>query len=893
MKIIERRLLRGPNIHSLRPCFLAIVDLEDLDEVPSSAIPGFTDRLLALLPSLIEHRCSLERRGGFVERLREGTYMAHIAEHLTIALQNLAGHDVGFGKARMVHGMPRHYRIVVAYKTERVVQRALELAIELVTRAAQQQPFDVDRAVAELRALAAREALGPSTRAIVEAAQRRMIPTLRLTDEANLFQLGWGVRQRRIQATTTSQTNTIAVEIASDKQLTKALLDEAGLPVPQGQKVASVEEAQAVARALGGPVVVKPLDANQGKGVSTAVFGDAAVAQAFERAEGFGTQVMAESFVEGDDYRVLVVGDQVVAVARRVPPHVVGDGRATVRQLVERENANPARGEDHENVLTKIRLDAAAEDELAQQGIAADSVLAPGRCVRLRGNANLSTGGTAEDMTGEMHPDTARACVRAARKIGLDVAGIDLVCTDIRQPLTSQHGAIIEVNAAPGIRMHEHPSHGARHHVGEAIVDSLFPAGDDGRIPVVAITGSNGKTTTTLAIGHVLQRLGRTTGVATTEGVFVAGQRVADGDCTGYWSARTVLTSPEVDVAVLETARGGILRRGLAFDLCDVGVVLNVQSDHLGQEGVETLDDLADVKGLVVETARKAAVLNAQDPRCVAMAQRMRRGCELIYFSMDFAEPAFAQHLAEGGRGVYVHHGVLMLGQGDHRIPLIETARLPFTLGGRARHNVQNALAAFAALIAIELPRHRIASAMASFTSSAHQNPLRLNVFRSRGVMLLVDYAHNPEAYRAIIDTGRALTTQRLIGVVAAPGDRRDDDIVAMGRICAEGFDETVIFEMDDLRGQPAGATADKLMRGAHAAQRASDGPPPRVVRDVREAIRDALHVARPGDVIVLGCASHLDELRDALAGHAEIASVNLALDASEEAEELMEESAG
>jgi cyanophycin synthetase len=874
MKIIERRMLRGPNIHSHRPCFLAVIDLEELDEVPSSALPGFTDRLVALVPTLVEHRCSKGHRGGFIERLREGTYMAHIVEHVTIELQNLAGHDIGFGKARMVHGMPRHYRVVVAYRTERVVERAIDIALDLVAHLARNQPFELQHAVAELRELATREALGPSTAAIVEAARRRSIPTVRLTDEANLFQLGWGVRQQRIQATTTSQTNYIAVSIASDKELTKALLAEAGLPVPQGCTVSSLAGAQEAARAIGRPVVVKPLDANQGKGVSTAVVGDAAVAAAFERACVFCSQVIVEQHIDGDDYRVLVIGDQVVAVARRVPPQVVGDGRSSVRELVERENADPARGDGHENVLTKIRLDDAAAEELARQGADFDTVPEPGRTLRLRGNANLSTGGTAEDMTGVLHPDTGRACVRATRKIGLDVAGIDIVCTDIRRPLSAQEGAIIEVNAAPGIRMHEHPSQGERHHVGEAIVDALFPQGDDGRIPVVAVTGSNGKTTTTLAIAHVLQRLGRATGVATTEGVFVNGQRVAEGDCTGYWSARTVLTAPEVETAVLETARGGILKRGLAFDRCDVGVVLNIAADHLGQDGVDTLDDLADVKGLVAETARRAAVLNAQDERCVAMASRVRRGCEVIYFSMDPQHPVLAAHLRDGGRGIYAHEGILMLGHGGHRIPLVETARLPFTLGGRAKHNIENAMAAFAALLAIDVPRDRIVAALGSFTSSANQNPLRLNVFRTRGVTLLVDYAHNAAAYRAIIDTGRHLTTQRLFGVVAAPGDRRDDDIVEIGRICGEGFDDLVLYEMDDRRGQAPGATADKLREGASRAERRPEVL--QVVPDVRDAIRVALSRAEPGDVVVLGCASHLNELRDALAGEGEIASVNV-----------------
>lgn len=873
MRIVERRLLRGPNLHALRPCLVAVLDLEDLDEVSSAQVDGFTDRLLALLPGLHEHRCSKGHRGGFVERLREGTYMAHIAEHVAIALQNLVGHDIGFGKARMVPGRPRHYRVVLAYRGERVVQQALDAAVALVGALGRGQDVALQPALRALRDVAAAEALGPSTQAIVEAAKRRGIPAWRLTPDANCFLLGWGVKQQRIQATTTSRSNYVAVEIASDKQLTKALLDEAGLPVPQGEAVTTVAQAQSLAREIGRPVVLKPLDANQGKGVSTAVQGDEAVAAAFGRARAWGEQVIVESFVEGDDYRVLVVGDRVVAASRRVPPTVVGDGVSTVRTLVGRENADPARGEDHENVLTKIPLDEAAAEALARQGCDLDSVPEAGRSLRLRGNANLSTGGTAEDVTDELHPDIARDCVRAARKVGLDVAGIDIVCRDIGAPLGPQQGAIIEVNAAPGIRMHEHPSRGERRPAGERIVDHLFPRGSDGRIPVVAVTGSNGKTTTTLAIAHAMQRLGRCTGVATTEGVFIGGQRVSEGDCTGWRSARTVLHAPEVEVAVLETARGGILRRGLGFDLCDVGVVLNVQSDHLGDEGVETLDDLAHVKAVVAETARRAAVLNAMDPRVAAMAQRLREGCETMFFAMDPGHPVFRAHVEAGGRGVCAERGSLWLVHGGDRVALAEAAQLPFTLGGRALHNVENALAICAALVALAVPPERIAGLLADFRSDEAQNPLRLNLFESRGVTLLVDYAHNVPSYRAILETARRLSRRRVLGVVAAPGDRRDEDLVEIGRECAQHCDDLVLYEMDDRRERPEGAAAELLSRGAQQAQRAE----PRIVLDVRCALREAFAQAQPGDVLVFGCASHLDELRDAFAGQAELSAIDVA----------------
>ena len=757
MKVVERRALRGPNIYATRPVYLAVLDLQALCGVPSTAIPGFTNSLLAAVPTLGEHRCSPGYAGGFVERLRGGTYMAHIVEHLALELQCLAGQEVGFGKARKVAGTPRHYRIVFAYLNERVAEAALNLAMEVVTALAAGQPPSPDVmadrmpdcvpdvrldlmlevGLFEMRKLARAAALGPSTRAIVEAAARRGIPTLRLTEHASVFQLGWGVKQQRIQATMTSKTSHVAVGLASDKDLTKRLLKDAGLPVPQGCTVTTLEAAQAAAEGANGPVTMKPLSGNQGKGVTTAVLGAEAVQAAFERAQQFGRSVIVEQHIEGDDYRVLVVGDKVVAASRRVPPEVIGDGRSEVRQLVAVTNADPRRGNGHENVLTKIQLDEAAAKELLRQGLDASAVPLAGQVVRLRGNANLSTGGTAQDVTCEVHPDTALACVRAARKIGLDVAGIDLVCHDISRPLRAQDGAFIEVNAAPGIRMHEHPTSGKRRHAGRAIVDSLFAGDDDGRVPIIAVAGSNGKTTTALAIGQVLQRLGHATGVATTEGITVAGRRIELGDCTGYEAARTVLASLEVEYAVLETAVGGMLQSGLGFDQCDVGIVLNMHIDHSGRDGLETMRDLAKVKGLVVATARKAVVLNADDANCVELAARAPRRTELIYFGLDAATPAMASHLARGGRAVYANQGMLIWADGRRRLPLIAAAPLPGRLDGRARHPISNTLAGLAALLALGLPTEHIAAVLDSFSASESPKPPRVSATPNRDATLM------------------------------------------------------------------------------------------------------------------------------------------------------------
>ena len=860
MKVVDRRFLRGPNIHSTRPVVQVLLDLEALDGVASTAVPGFNDALLAALPTLEVHRCSPGHVGGFVERLRAGTYMAHITEHLTLELQCLAGHEVGFGRARRVVGKPRHDRVVFAYVSEHVAEAALHLAIDLVTALAAGRPFALELGLTQLRQVAQAAALGPSTRAIVDAAARRGIPVLRLTEHASVFQLGWGVKQQRIQATMTSNTSHVAVGLASDKDLTKRLLAQAGLPVPQGRSVTTFEAAQAAALAVNGLVTVKPLCGNQGKGVTTSVSGADAVAAAFGRARQFGRNVLVEEQIEGDDYRVLVIGGQMVAASRRVPPEVTGDGLSNVRQLVDAVNADPRRGDGHGNVLTKIRLDDAAAEALARQQLDAHSVPAAGRVVRLRGNGNLSTGGTAQDVTRAVHPDTAFACVRAARKIGLDVAGIDLVCRDIALPLEAQGGAIIEVNAAPGIRMHEHPSSGQRRRVGRAIVDALFAPGEDGRVPVIAVTGSNGKTTTTLAIAHVLQRLGHATGAATSDGITLGGRRIQRGDCTGHGSARSLLTAPEVEFAVLETARADMLAHGLGFDRCDVAVVLNVldvRDDHHLLDGVQTQRDLTLANGLVVATARTAVVLNADDAVCVRLAQRAPQRTEVIYFGFDAASPAMAAHLARGGRAVLADQGLLLWADGARLLPLATVAQLPSTLDGRARHNVANAMASFAALLALALPPDQIAAGLASFGANHTHTPLRLNLYDCGGVTLLVDSPHNAAACRSVIATGRQITQGRLVGVVAVPGERcefgerGEPDLLATARLWGAGLDGLVVCTTAAVRHPPV----DRQQPWLHTAP------------DLRAAVRLALGQAEPGDVVIIGCASRKAELHEALAG--------------------------
>jgi cyanophycin synthetase len=639
------------------------------------------------------------------------------------------------------------------------------------------------------------------------------------------------------------------VSIASDKQLTKTLLDQAGCPVPAGDTVGTLAQAQRVAGRLIdriGSVTIKPLDGNQGKGVTVAVSTPDEVERAFAFASEYGRHIIVEEFLRGRDYRVLVTGRKVAAASWRRPPHVTGDGTSSVRELVELENRNPARGDGHTNILTKIPLDQLAVDMLAKQGYTLDDVPAQGVSVDLRGNANLSTGGTAEDVTDLLPQETRDICIRAARTIGLDVAGIDIVCQDIAQPLREQRGGIIEVNAAPGIRMHEYPSRGTPRDAGAAIVDALFGE-DDGRIPLIAVTGTNGKTTTTLLIEHVARSAGLRTGCTTTEGVFINGDRIARGDCTGYRSARTVLASPEVDFAVLETARGGILKRGLAYDRCDVAVVLNVSADHLGLDGIDSVEELARVKFVVAQRARRAVVLNAEDDHCVAMAGKLDAGIEVLYFALDADNPVLLRHLEPGGRAVYLQDDTIVLANGARHEALLDVRGMPVTMGGAARYNIANSLAAAAALSAAGFGNLEIVDGLRSFVSDWKHNPLRSNVFDVDGVTVIVDYAHNTAAYAALAETARAMTPGRLVGVVAAPGDRRDEDLIDIGATCAAGFDELVVYETEN-RGRAAGEVARLLVQ-----------------LEVHQAIRLGLARCEPGDVLVFGCGSSISELLDAI----------------------------
>ena len=868
MHILEQRFLRGPNLHADTPCLLSVLDLDDLYGVSTRDLPQFSEALLALLPSLGEDLVPTGQPGGFAQRLREGTYLARVVEHVTLYLQCLAGAPAAFGRTRPVSGRPGLYRVVCAYQSEKVARPAFELAVDVVDALAHGKPFALAPRLAALRDLAEHFAIGTGTAAVLAAAFERNIPVQRISEDADLFQLGWGNRQKRIQATVTGDTSTIAVRIAGDKGLTREMLREAGVPVPDGGTVETLAEALETARRLERPVVVKPVDGEHGKGVTLGCRTDAEIEQAYVHARKFGRRIIVERQVEGEDIRVLVAGGKVAAASRRRPAHVVGDGILSVRELVERENAGPARGDGPDAILSRIRIDAHAEDMLRKQSLTPDAVPGTGATVWLRGNADAAAGGTFEDVTDLLPESTRRLCVRAAAKIGLDVAGVDIVCNDVALPLDVQGGAVIEVSAAPGIRMHQQPSRGAARDAGMAIVDGLM-GNVDGRIPVVAVTGTNGKTTTALLMAHAARLAGRTTGVATTHGVAIDTKRIAQGDCTGYWSARTVLASTDVEFAVLETDRGGILKRGLAFDKCDVAVVLNVAPDHLGLDGVETVEDLAQVMAVVALSATRAVVLNAEDPLCVAMARRVRPDVEVIYFSMDADDPTLLRHLEDGGRAVYFQDNAVVVADATYRQSLVRVEAMPIAMEGRARFNIANALAAAAGLMAAGFTNLQLATGLSTFVNDGRHNPMRANVFELDGVTVIVDYAHNPAAYAALAELAHAMLPGQLVGVVTAPADRRDVDLIEIGRTCGERFDELVVYAPAAASGSathPArvpGEVVDLILEGAEEVVGASDTL--HREPDAGAAVRLGLSLCRRGDVLALSTGDSLTAFVEAI----------------------------
>jgi cyanophycin synthetase len=878
MRVLEVATYRGPHLYASRPMVRIQLDLGQLETWPTQRIHGFTDRLLVTLPGLGAHGCSYKAPGGLVMRMREGTWLGHVIEHVALELQKLAGVEVGRGKTRSVKGRPGVYNILYVYEGEALGRAAGRAAIELVHSVLPRELqgvegldriapaiggltpplFDLKATLDALKAIARRGALGPTTRSLVQEARRRGIPVQRL-DEQSLIQLGWGARRKMLRASITGQTSHIAVETAGDKALTKSLLAGAGVPVPRGGVVRTLEEALVEAERIKGPVVLKPLNGNHGRGVSLALETPDQVRWGYEQAIKHGRRVIVEEQYVGRDYRILVVGGQVVAVAERVPAQVIGDGQGAVAQLIEAVNADPRRGIGHERVMTRIVIDDQVMDMLARAGLSLESVPTAGQVVALRATANLSTGGTAIDRTDVIHPDNAAIARRAALTVGLDVAGIDFMAPDITRSVRETGGGIVEVNAAPGFRMHLEPSEGRPRDVAKAVIAELFPPGTRSRIPIVAVTGTNGKSTVVRMVARIAREMGKTVGLTNTTGVYVNDEKVLDADASGPKSARMVLRDPTVEVAVLETARGGMLREGLAFDRCDVGIVLNVSADHLGLKGIDTLDDLAAVKSIVTETVsrRGISVLNADDPLTLRMARHA--GGRIGYFTLNGGfemSPFLQKHVAEGGLLAAlepsVRGGELVLYDRGARWSLMHADELPSTLQGLARFNVANALAAVLAGHGLGASPAIMAAALGAFTSSHAENPGRFNVHDAHGFRVIVDYAHNPGAMRAMGELVAQLRPRvgRVIGVVSIPGDRRDEDILEMGAIAAEMFDELIFRERPDGRGRPSGSVLSLLTDGALG----TGFPDERIHRILSEArsVAAALRMARPGDLVLV-----------------------------------------
>ncbi|WP_300454116.1 cyanophycin synthetase [Accumulibacter sp.] len=849
MEVSRIRALRGPNLWSRHTAIEAIVRCAE-SERNIDCLPGFETRLRERFPEL-----AMLRPFGH----EEAVSMAQVLEFAALGLQAQAGCPVTFSRNQQTVEAGT-YQVVVEYSEEAVGRLAFELAQDLCRAAVEDAPFELDAALTRLRELDEDVRLGPSTGAIVYAALARRIPFRRLT-EGSMVQFGWGSRQRRIQAAETDRTSAVAESIAQDKELSKRLLHAAGVPVPSGRPVHSAEDAWAAACEIGGPVVVKPQDGNQGKGVavnlSTREQIEAAYAIAFEVSD----EVLVERYLPGHDYRLLVVGKQLIAAARRDPPLVIGDGLHTVRQLVDRVNLDPRRGEGHATSLTRIRLDEVALARLTSVGLSAESVPAKGRRVILRNNANLSTGGTATDVTDDVHPEFAAQAVAAAQTIGLDIAGVDVVCDSVLRPLEAQGGGIVEINAAPGLRMHLQPSFGKGRPVGEAIVANMFAEGDEARIPLVAVAGTNGKTTTVRLIANILRQQGLRVGMTSTDGVYIDGRRIDTGDCSGPKSARNVLLHPDVDAAVLETARGGVLREGLGFDRCNVAVVTNIGlGDHLGLSYINSVEDLSVVKRVIVQNVTPVtgvAVLNAADP----MVARMADCCpgSVTFFACDRNHPLMAMHRAQRNRVVY-RDGAEIVAVGDgveHRLPL---SAIPVTQNGAIGFQVENAMAATAAAWALGVDWETIRRGLASFVNDAQTAPGRFNVFDYRGATLIADYGHNPDAMQALVNAIDQMSTAggRRTVVISGAGDRRDEDIRQQTEILGEAFDRVILYQDQCQRGRADGEVLALLRQGLAGAGRSSE------VSEIHGeflAIDTALAELQAGDL----CLILIDQIEEAL----------------------------
>lgn len=846
MKILDIRILNGPNYWSVNHKVLVVtLDIEKYEDLPTNKIRGFTPRLIRILPGLKEHRCSLSQAGGFIRRMQKGTWMGHVAEHVAIELQTLAGINCNYGKT-VSTDQKGIYEVVISFKEENSCIYALNASLSIIEAAVKAENYDISEDVSNIKKIERKYGLGPSTSEIVRAAEARNIPYIRL-DQGSLVQLGYGSALRRIEATITDNTSSIAVDLASDKHRTKILLESASLPVAYGVLITEKSELAAAVEKTGFPVVIKPNDSNQGKGVSLNIMYYDDALNAFNKAKTFSKNIIVESYFNGYDYRLLVINYKLVAAAMRTPALVTGDGFSKIGELIVKVNSNPDRGEDHETILTRITVDYNTLEYLKYQDLTLESIPESGRMVFLKRTANLSTGGTSQDVTNIIHPNIAIIAERAARIVGLDICGIDYISEDISS--SDAKGAILEVNAAPGFRMHTHPSAGKARSVGEAVVSMLFPGKKEGRIPVVAITGTNGKTTTTRLIAHIAASAGYRVGFTTTEGIYINGVLAEEGDCTGPVSARKVLCDRGVNFAVLECARGGMLRSGLAFDRCSTGIVTNVAEDHIGLRGINSIEEMAHVKSVIPETVREngLAILNEGNEFTYAMKDRVK--CRVALFSLNHNSPGIIEHCSKGGLAAVYKNKMVVLLEGEREILSERVEEIPCSFDGKASFMIENILAAILGTYSEGINPQMIKMALRTFIPSYENNPGRMNLITFRNFNFLLDYAHNFHGILALGSFIRGFEATLKTGIISAAGDRRDIDIFNVGKASAELFDRIVIRVDADTRGRPEKEIIDLLYAGVTHVR---NNFPVTVIRKEQEALKYSLENAIKGSLIVL-----------------------------------------
>ncbi len=865
MKIKEIKVLRGPNYWSVRRGKLIQMklDLETLEQLPTNKIEGFSERLESMFPSMIEHRCSVGKRGGFFERVKEGTWMGHVIEHIALEMQTLAGMETGFGRTRGT-GNEGEYFVCFSYIEEEAGVFAAKASVALAQALVDGIDYNLPADIMRLREIREETRLGPSTGCIVDEAAKRGIPFIRL-NKHSLVQLGYGVHQKRIRATIASTTSNIAVDIACDKEETKNLLGAAQIPVPTGDVVRTEEGLATTIDRIGYPIVIKPIDGNHGKGNTTNIINWEQAKVAFEAAKSYSRSVIVERYITGVDYRILVINYKFICAALRTPAAVIGDGKSNIQELIDEVNKDPRRGYGHEKVLTQITIDQFTQKMLDDKGYTLETIPVKGEQVLLKPTANLSTGGTSTDVTDEVHPANIIMCERIAKIIGLDICGIDIMATDLRTPVTENGGCILEVNAAPGFRMHIDPSVGLPRNVAEPVVDMLFPKGSAGTIPIIAVTGTNGKTTTTRITAHIAKTAGYKVGYTTSDGVYIQNQMMMKGDCTGPVSSNFVLKDPTVDFAVLECARGGILKSGLAFRHCDVAIVTNISADHIGLGGIESMEQMAKVKAVVPETVlpQGYAILNADDD----LVYNMKEGldCNVAFFSMDENNPRIISHCKKGGYAAVFENGYISIMKGTWKIRVIKVADVPITYGGKALHNIMNCLpAVLGSYFWRNISIDDIKLALQTFIPSVSQTPGRLNMFHFKNFKFLVDFAHNPAGLELLCDFVSKMEGTPKVGIISGTGDRRDDDIRELGRISGRNFDEIIIRQDKHLRGRAAEEMVQLLVEGINETKPREI--PLTIIYNEKEAIMHAYKTAKTGSLITIMCdvvSEALDLIKD------------------------------